>query len=747
MLPIGTLGPTAARSGTDRYTPAAKAPEASPTLLDRVELTSARAQEIESGLGERVPGQILVKVPSHLDPSQIHELAAEYGATLKQEVPIPKVMQEAFHGKLLLLESGFGLNEAQTMAMMEQDNRVLSLGTNDRMHLIDGRAGHQVLLDREPGLMEQPTAQEQPPAKPEEKLPNDVHPEQWNIRNRNFPGGIDGADIQAGKAWTLTTGQGKGGPIVAVVDSGIDAFHEDLKANMWQNPNEIQNGKDDDFDGFIDDVHGIDASTGSGNIFDEIGHGTHVAGVIGAVSNNGKGVAGINWEAQLMGVKIADSNRVNLLAAITGVLYAAENGARIANHSWGGLINNPILEDVMASSPTLHVCAAGNGQSDSDVKPSYPAAYDLPNIISVAASTRRESHLFFSNWGAESVDLHAPGAIIYSTTPVHHYEEMSGTSMAAPHVSGVAALIAGKYPEASNQEIKDRIIYSADKIEVFRDKSVSGGRLNAFSALENDQVAPSMVSDLKLKNLTSDGFELTWTGVGDDGMKGVLSAYDVWADYGDERARLVPEFPQGPGAKESVSFRTLPMDQDRPLKVTLTPVDNVGNRAQSSVLAKTLPAANVPFRDNFDSEGTSWMAEADWERVEEPGRGMVFTDSPEGDYKDGVDTGILSPKFDLSSMRSVTLTFDAKLKTEKWDFIWVEATKDGGEEFEHLGVIRPTEDRDWNKYRLDLSALDGESDVQLRFRLRTSNKGTDDGVYLDNVKVESALVNEEKNVA
>ena len=726
MLSIRTFGPTA--RSTDRYTPAPSATEPAPALLDRVELTADRAQEIERGLGDRVAGQILVKVPSDLKPQQLQELAARHGATVKQEISVPESMQEAFNGKLLLLEADHGLSEAQTMALLESDPKVLSMGTNDQMSLISSVKTSE------------PDNPQQPPQKPAEKLPNDVHPEQWNIRNRNYPGGIDGADIDAAKAWSITTGKGvaDGGPIVAVLDSGIDAFHEDLKANMWKNPDEEQNGKDDDFDGFVDDVHGINAVNGSGSIFDEIGHGTHVAGVIGAVSDNGKGVAGINWDTQLMGIKIAETERVSLLGAITGVLYAAENGARIANHSWGGPIDNPILKDIMASSPTLHVCAAGNRQQDSDVNPSYPAAYDMPNIISVGASTRKDSRLFFSNWGKTSVDLFAPGAMVYSTTPVHEYQEMSGTSMAAPHVSGVAALIASAYPEASNQEIKDRLIYSADPIDEMRDKSVGGGRLNAFRALENDTTAPAAVQDLKMTSLTADGFELAWTGVGDDGLEGKLAAYDVWADLGGKKERLVPEFPSEPGAKETVRFRTTPLSGERPLQVTLTPVDNVGNRAEPSVLSTKLPSAAVPFTDNFNGEETGWTAEAQWGRVEEKGRGKVFTDSPKGDYKDSTDSGILSPKFDLSNMRSATLSFDAKLKTEKWDFLWVEATSNGGEDYEHLQVVRPSENRDWTSYQMDLSALDGQSDVQLRFRLRTSNKGTDDGVYLDNIKVESA---------
>ena len=181
MLPISTFGPTA--RPTDRYTPVPRqTEEPTPELLDRVELTADRAQQIERGLGERVPGELLVKVPANLTQEQLKEFAAEHGATLKKDIPIPASMQEAFGGKLLLLEAGHGLNEAQTMALMESDSRVLSMGTNDQMQLISSMRSSQT------------DDQKQPPKQPDEKLPNDVHPEQWNIRNRNIPGGVDGAD-------------------------------------------------------------------------------------------------------------------------------------------------------------------------------------------------------------------------------------------------------------------------------------------------------------------------------------------------------------------------------------------------------------------------------------------------------------------------------------------------------------------------------------------------------------------------
>jgi hypothetical protein len=158
------------------------------------------------------------------------------------------------------------------------------------------------------------------------------------------------------------------------------------------------------------------------------------------------------------------------------------------------------------------------------------------------------------------------------------------------------------------------------------------------------------------------------------------------------------------------------------------------------VIDSTLPAASIPFADDFDAETSAWSTEAEWGRVEEKGRGKVFTDTPHGDYKDSVDNGIISPSFDLSTMRSSVVSFEAKMKTEKWDFLWVEARHGDSDRFEHVGIVRPDENRDWQKFQMDLSGFDGKKDVQLKFKLRTSRKGTDDGVYLDNVKVESAKV-------
>lgn len=706
MTSIRAAGPSIALSSTDRFTPSPLPQETPFQLEDRLELSAERAAEIEAGLGDRVARQLLVKLPSDTSPEQLKSLAQDYGASISKEVEIPQVMREKFNGQLVLMELGAGISEAQALAAMELDSRVLLADTNDQMKLT--------------------------------RTPNDLDPEQWNLKNEGRFG-VVGADIDAERAWDITTGNRENGPIVAVLDSGIDLGHLDIRANLWRNTGEVHNGIDDDRNGIVDDLHGVDPKKDNGNIVDHLGHGTHVAGIIGAVGDNDRGVTGVNWATRMMGIKIADGvGRVSTVGAIFGTLYASENGAKIANNSWGGPVHNSILEDIMRSSPMLHVCAAGNGQSDNDARPFYPASYEMENIISVGASTKRDVALFLSNWGATSVDVHAPGALVYSTLPQNNYDFESGTSMAAPHVSGVAALIATQYPEASIEEIKNRIVYSSDPIDDMHGKSVSGGRLNAFNALQQDEVAPGEIGDLQMTSVTADGFEVAWTAPGDDGAEGQAKHYELMVELDGQKRRLVTDRPAQPGSRETAVFRDVPLNQERNVKLSLRALDEIGNSSPVAPMAATLPAATTVLFDDAEND-LGWETDT-WGRVEEPGRGLVWTETPDGDFEDSTDYDMVSPSFDLSKSRSTQLSFDAKLEAPKWDFLWVAASKDGGENFDFLGVVRGEGPIDWDTYRMDLSQFDGETDVKLRFRFRSSNADTGDGVYLDNIRVMGAEV-------
>ncbi|HEX5102909.1 MAG TPA: S8 family peptidase, partial [Pirellulaceae bacterium] len=326
--------------------------------------------------------------------------------------------------------------------------------------------------------------------------------------------------IDAPEAWDIATGDTS--VLVAVIDTGIDYTHPDLAANIWTNPGEIAgNGVDDDGNGYVDDVHGYDFvgweyGYGDGDPLDDFFHGTHVAGTIGAVGNNAEGVVGVNWNAKIAAVKFLDSGGGGSWeGAIAAIQYAVAIGANISNNSWGGTEFSAALHDAIAAARDaghLFVAAAGNNYSNGDSSPSYPAGYSvdrivdgityegLDNIIAVAATDSGDNKADFSNWGLSSVHLGAPGVGIYSTFPTYeteamywngfatNYETISGTSMATPHVAGVAALAWGLAGSSNYAEIKSAILSSVDPVSSLATTGptpvATGGRLNAFKTLQ-----------------------------------------------------------------------------------------------------------------------------------------------------------------------------------------------------------------------------------------------------------------------
>ena len=316
----------------------------------------------------------------------------------------------------------------------------------------------------------------------------------WGLSNtgqlvNGWPGTPD-ADADVDAAWSVTTGDP--GVVVAVIDTGVDQSHPDLAANTWVNAGENcagcrTDGVDNDGNGYVDDWRGWDFVGGDNNPADDHGHGTHVAGTIGAVGNNGAGVVGVNWNVRLMGLKFLGSDGSGTTAdAVSAVLYAAANGADVLNNSWaGGDFSQSLLEaiEVADARDALFVAAAGNDGMDNDAVPTYPASYDVPNVLAVAASDNGDHHAFFSNYGQRSVDVSAPGVDILSTWPGGSYQYASGTSMAAPHVAGVAALVEAAQPAATDVGVKTLLLRTADPVAELAPASASGGRLNAGSAV------------------------------------------------------------------------------------------------------------------------------------------------------------------------------------------------------------------------------------------------------------------------
>lgn len=327
-------------------------------------------------------------------------------------------------------------------------------------------------------------------------LPNDpsfTNGTQWDLRNTGQNGGRAGADINAAGAWNITTGSKN--VVVAIIDSGIDYNHPDLAANVWTNTGEVPgDGWDNDGNGFVDDVHGFNFVNNTGNVMDDFGHGTHVAGTIGAVGNNGKGISGVAWNVQLMALKFLDSSGNGTTSnAIRALNYAVQMGAEVSNNSWnGGAYDQTFYEAIRNAGGQGHlfVASAGNFGMNTDGTPSYPASYDLDNIISVAATDRNDQIGGFSDFGSTSVDLAAPGVDILSTTPNNTYSSYWGTSQAAPHVAGAAALLWASDSSLTVAEVKQRILGGTDYIGNIGSNAsrptVTNGRLDVGNSLKTD---------------------------------------------------------------------------------------------------------------------------------------------------------------------------------------------------------------------------------------------------------------------
>ena len=317
----------------------------------------------------------------------------------------------------------------------------------------------------------------------------------WGLRNIGQSGGVEGADIGAVGAWNTTTGSTN--VIVGIIDTGIRYTHQDLAGNMWRNPGEIAgNGIDDDDSGYIDDVFGINAITDSGDPMDDNGHGSHCSGTIGAVANGGGPHVGVAWNVRLMGLKFLAADGSGYSSdAVECVDYAISMEVDILSNSWGGGGYSSAMEAAIQranAAGILFVAAAGNESNNNDSSPSYPANYNVENVISVAALDRNDNLASFSNYGAQTVDLGAPGVSIYSCTSDSDssYDVYNGTSMATPHVSGVAALIAAQFPGISIANMRRYLLSTTVSVPALVGRSVTGGRVNAANAInaESDNI-------------------------------------------------------------------------------------------------------------------------------------------------------------------------------------------------------------------------------------------------------------------
>lgn len=321
----------------------------------------------------------------------------------------------------------------------------------------------------------------------------------WGLRNTgsNEPQGsvgVEGADVNALLAWDLT--KGSRSVKIAVIDTGVDYNHPDLKSNMWTNTLEL-NGKagvDDDQNGYVDDVYGYDFANNDANPMDGNGHGTHCSGTIGAVHNNKIGVAGVMADVSIMAIKfLGDDGSGSLEAAIKAIDYATTMNVDLMSNSWGGGgRSQALLEAIERASVKgiIFTAAAGNSTSNNDTSPSYPASYETPNMVSVAATTAQNGIASFSSYGRTSVHIGAPGHNILSTVN-GGYDVYSGTSMATPHVSGVLGLLLAKEGRIPHDTLRERLTMTGVPVAALRGKTQTASRIDAYNLLTDTRPSRS----------------------------------------------------------------------------------------------------------------------------------------------------------------------------------------------------------------------------------------------------------------
>ncbi|MBI3929674.1 MAG: S8 family serine peptidase [Armatimonadetes bacterium] len=671
------------------------------------------------GKPQYAEGEVLVKFRPGTSLSSVQSL----GLSTIRHYQIPENMAQDFQGELFQLGIKNGKTVEETVAGLSGLKDVVYAEPNYKVQVEDG----------------QQPAQE----------PNDLDQRLWGLKNTGQSGGVAGADIAATQAWAVTTGGTKEtAPLLAIIDTGVDYNHPDLAANIWTNPREIPgDGIDNDGNGYVDDVHGANMITGGGDPMDDNRHGSHCAGTIGGVGNNGQGVAGVNWTANMAGVKFLSGSGGGTYAdAIEAVLYSTAIGARLTSNSWGGTGYSEALKDAFRASPALHIAAAGNSGVNADQRPHYPSGFDLDNMVSVAAHDRRDQLASFSNYGATSVDVAAPGVDIYSTVPGGGYASLSGTSMATPHVAGVAALMLANDPSLSNEQVKARLVNTAVKGPAYEGKMVGGGRVSAINVLETDEVAPAAPLDFHIADIGATGFQVGWTATGDDGMQGQASSYQlrvsdrpISQDGGENSASWSQASPvngmPAPGQPGELQEARIPIDPgaSKTYYFGIKVLDNMGNASPLVTGAARSKQAAQAFSDDMESDNQNWTSDGTWSKTDAEGHGKVYSDSPEGAYGPNADTSLTSREFDLSVVGNPVLKFDMKYDTEAgFDQVHLEATADGGQTWTELGKYEGFSE--WSGHSVDLSAFDSQK-VQIRFRLTSDGSLQKDGVSVDNVVI------------
>lgn len=433
-------------------------------------------------MADHVPGELIVKVKA----GQLDKFWADKslnGIAVNREIDVS-------FGKFFVVKVGEDKSIESTISQLEASPYIEYAEPNFVYTIVDSKKN----------ILETITSEYNRQDKNSTDFPvNDpMFGQLWGLQNRgnNDPSnenpGIAGADVGAVDAWANYL-SGSRDVKIAIIDTGVDYNHPDLKNNIWVNQAEA-NGRpnfDDDGNGFIDDIHGYDFANNDGDPIDGNSHGTHCAGTIAAEHNNNIGVAGVMSEATIVAVKfLADNGSGSTESAIKAVDYATRLNVDLMSNSWGGGGASQALQEAIERARDqgiLFVAAAGNSSSNNDVSPHYPSNYPVSNIISVAAHNYQDSLASFSCYGRNSVHISAPGRNILSTIKGGQYAVYSGTSMATPHVSGVVGLLLANEGRIPLEEIKERVMMTSIPVAAYRSTTISGGRINAYNLLRDER--------------------------------------------------------------------------------------------------------------------------------------------------------------------------------------------------------------------------------------------------------------------
>ncbi|MBI2012284.1 S8 family serine peptidase [Candidatus Daviesbacteria bacterium] len=597
----------------------------------------------------------------------------------------------------------------------------------------------------------------------------------WGLKNSGQTGGTTNADIGATVAWDINKDSNV---VVGVIDTGVDYNHPDLAGNIWTNPGEIAgNNIDDDNNGFVDDIRGFDFVNNDPDPMDDHGHGTHVAGTIGASGNNNVGITGVNWSIKIASLKfLSGSGFGSTTDAIEAIEYANLMGIKITNNSWGGGGYSQALFDAISSANggnNLFIAAAGNNGANNDASPHYPSSYDSPNVVSVAATDHNDQLASFSNYGASSVDLAAPGVSIYSTVPTGScslcsssgYRYLNGTSMATPHVAGVAALLWSTNSGSSNQDIKNKLLASTTKLPSLQNKVLSAGRLSASNLFEDDSIAPSPITNLNVLNKSHNFISLGWSATGDDGNSGIATSYDLRYSTSliDENnfsnATPVANPPSPLPAGSSESFKITGLNSDTLYYFAIQALDNKDNRSSlSNVVSDKTKIATKIYEENFENGVNNWITEGSdgngganlWhlssKRSSSPSNAWYYGKEATSNYDSGFrNFGYLtSPEINLASVQGSLLSFNHFLATENSSFYDKAAllvSNNNGASWTSL-FSKSSTNGSFIKESVDLSMFDG-SKIKLRFSFDTIDSlfNNFEGWFVDDVLIQGTSAN------